>query len=29
LASDVYSAEDYIRNYDDFLAAVKAGAGKS
>lgn len=26
LASDTYDAADYIRNYDDFLAAVKAGA---
>ncbi len=25
LASDTYSAEDYIRDYDDFLAAVKSG----
>ena len=26
LASDTYDAADYIRNYDDFLAAVKADA---
>lgn len=26
LASDTYDAADYIRNYDEFLAAVKAGA---
>jgi len=27
LASDTYAADDYIRNYDEFLAAVAAGAG--
>ena len=27
LASDRYSAEDYIRNYDEFLAAVKTPDG--
>jgi len=26
LASEVYSESDYIRDYDAFLAAVKAGA---
>ncbi len=26
LASECYAAEDYIRNYDDFLAAVRGGA---
>lgn len=26
LASDCYAADDYIRNYDDFLAAVKGAA---
>jgi UDP-2-acetamido-3-amino-2,3-dideoxy-glucuronate N-acetyltransferase len=29
LASDIYRAEDYIRNYNEFLDAVKQGRAKS